>query len=64
MVAPRDFALKPDSSGTGLIATWSAPDPLRVNGRITFYAIQYRKVGNREVKTTSGIEVSVQVIIF
>lgn len=56
MVAPRDFALKPDSSGTGLIATWSAPDPLRVNGRITFYAIQYRKVGNREVKTTSGIE--------
>lgn len=57
-VAPTDFALKPDSSGTGLIATWKAPDPAKVNGRIIYYVIKYRKVGTTEESTTERIGVS------
>ena len=58
-VAPTDFVLKPDSSGTRLIATWKAPDPTKVNGRVTFYTIKYRKVGSTDEKTTERIGVSI-----
>ena len=57
-VAPTDFALKPDRTGTALIATWKAPDPATVNGRITFYTIKYRQVGSVLEKTTGRIGVS------
>ncbi|KAL9985599.1 hypothetical protein ACROYT_G008021 [Oculina patagonica] len=53
-VPPTDLVLKPDSSGRGLIATWKAPDPTKVNGRITFYIIKFRKVGS-QVENTTGI---------
>ena len=52
-----DFVLEPDSSGRGLIATWKAPDPTKVNGRITFYIIKFRKVGSQVENTTAIIEV-------
>lgn len=57
-VTPREFSLKPDSSGTGLIATWTVPDPTRVNGKISFYIIKYRKQGEINEQTTNRIEVS------
>ena len=56
-IPPTDFVLKPDSSGRGLIATWKAPDPTKVNGRIAFYIIKFRKVGSQVENTTAIIEV-------
>ena len=57
VVPPTDFVLEPDSSGRGLIATWKAPDPTKVNGRISFYIIKFRKVGSQVENTTTDIEV-------
>lgn len=56
-IPPTDLVLKPDSSGRGLIATWKAPDPTKVNGRITYYIIKFRKVGSLEENTTGIIGV-------
>lgn len=56
-IPPTDFVLKPDSSGRGLIATWKAPDPIKVNGRIAFYIIKFRKVGSQVENTTAVIDV-------
>ncbi|KAM7446448.1 putative aminophospholipid-translocase [Porites harrisoni] len=54
-VTPTDFVLKRDSSGTRLISTWKAPDSTKVNGRITYYVIKYRKFGSTEENTTQRI---------
>lgn len=54
-VPPTDFVLKPDSTGKGLIATWKAPDPTKVNGRVSFYKIIFRKVGSKVENTTEDI---------
>ena len=58
-VTPTDFVLKPDSSGTGLVSTWKAPDPTKVNGRITYYVIKYRRFGTTEENTTQRIGVKI-----
>ena len=55
---PRDFRMKPDGSGTALIATWTEPDPTRVNGKVSFYTIKYRKQGEIDEQTTNRIGVS------
>lgn len=52
---PRDFRMKPDGSGTALIATWTEPDPIRVNGKVSFYIIKYRKQGEIDEQTTNRI---------
>jgi len=63
-VPPADLVLKPDSSGRGLIATWKAPDPTKVNGRISFYIIKFRKVGSQGDNTTAIIDVCKYVSYF
>lgn len=50
--------MKPDGSGTALIATWTEPDPIRVNGKVSFYIIKYRKQGEIDEQTTNRIGVS------
>ena len=57
-VPPTDFVLKPDSTGRGLIATWKAPDPTKLNGRISYYKIIFRKVGSQVENKTEDIAVS------
>lgn len=47
--------MKPDGSGTALIATWTEPDPIRVNGKVSFYIIKYRKQGEIDEQTTNRI---------
>lgn len=62
-VPPTDFVLKPDSTGKGLIATWKAPDPTKVNGRVSFYKIIFRKVGSKVENTTEDIPVRMHTSI-
>lgn len=58
-----DFVLKFDSIGKGLIVIWKVLDLIKVNGRVLFYKIIFRKVGSKMENIIEDILVRMYISI-